>query len=612
MSKLQKVITTTVFACTLMLATGCSDNGTSGTPPSSGIKDDGNKSGPVISNSDIATLLVDQSSQNITIKDNGETRTIKVKAFDAANAPVESGIIKINYPSEISQGVDVGTMNPSVEANITKGIATFTYTAPKDLKALTSNGIGGAIFSFSDKANATTSINLPISYSPNADPIDTAKYKIELLNDAGAASINLEAKTPITVTVKEVLGDLVKTDNIISARISTSNPNIAKLLDGEIEVDSIEYSKENPKTINLQTFKFAGLIDIEIELSMLDKNGKTLDITERVGITVLSGPPTAMSINYVDSDKVQENGQYTEGFVINLTDKYDNPVNTQPKISVGAMAGYAKESIVNAATSGLLYAAPKGVNTNAAGVIGRENGNAILDVSGGYDLSQIDLSNDYLVTFGNGYSYHASGKWDLDSIETTRLTMKDTFNALNAEPNMAFAVGHNYRQDRCRFGKEWIATVDSRDGTYQADKEGNIHGLISYDYYLMGKDIILYANLIGTLNEEGKEYRLGEATKTTLRGDLVAVPEKGYTVPKGAVGRIANFDIHHADSGEWYRNANFGYALEITGDAQCSLVGESDYRTCTNDGIAYVTYSCSAIEGGSISVVDVTPAREFN
>jgi len=610
MGKLQKVITTTLLAFTLMVSGCSSDNGvdTSSDSTTGGYT---SSIAVVDGNSSIAYLSLDSSAQNLEVTENSETRSIILKVFDAANAPVQSGSLKVIYPSEtVTSGVDVGSMNPSIEANVTDGTATFIYTAPSDLKALTSNGVTGTQYSFFDSKNPALLVALPIKYSPNPDAIDNTKYEIEVINAAGTSSINLESKVPVTITVKEAGGDVLENNDIISAKITTLNSNIATLIDNNIESHSVEYSTTNPKTINLQTFTRSGLVTLKIEMTILDKNGVSFDIIETIGLTVLSGPATAISISYVSTGQEKENAQFIETFGVKLTDKYDNPVNTNPRINVGSMIGYAKENSITA--SGNLFASPTAANLPARGTISKEGEASKLDVTGGYDLSQIDLNNDFLVTFGIDYSYHASGKWDIDTVGPTSLLLKDSFNTESVVPNMAFAVGHNFRQDRCRFGREWLATVDSADGTYKVDDSGFAQVKMSYDYYMVGKNIMMYVNLVGTVNSENKKIRVGESIKHLLRGKgLFSVPES-YTIPEGANGLIVVFDMQITDTVEWYRNANFSAPPEITGDVTCTEVQRLAYQSCDNGGVAYVIYSCSAIEGGSISLPAALPSTEFN
>ena len=101
MGKLQKIIATALFASALMFS-GCgSDNSVSGSGDSASSipavdTNDTNASAPDLT---IAKLVIDASVQNLVLTENEESRTVKVKAFDAGNAPVVSGIVKVKYPA---------------------------------------------------------------------------------------------------------------------------------------------------------------------------------------------------------------------------------------------------------------------------------------------------------------------------------------------------------------------------------------------------------------------------------------------------------------------------------------------------------------------------------
>lgn len=63
--------------------------------------------------------------------------------------------------------------------------------------------------------------------------------------------------------------------------------------------------------------------------------------------------------------------------------------------------------------------------------------------------------------------------------------------------------------------------------TSTIDDSGSAIIDLSCDYYLVGKDVLLYVNIIGKDNTLKKEIKLGEVKKHTLRGNGVVFVDNG-------------------------------------------------------------------------------------
>ncbi|MBU0721824.1 hypothetical protein KJ877_10810 [bacterium] len=238
-------------------------------------------------------------------------------------------------------------------------------------------------------------------------------------------------------------------------------------------------------------------------------------------------------------------------------------------------------------------------------------------------FANVDEDNYKLALFGNGYVYNASGKWDFthtNAVDDYELVMLDSYEG-NLTSGLGFAIGNNHRQDSCIFGKEWVATAKVANGSV-FDSNGIAEVEIDYVYYLMAKDIVLMANLVGVQNSIGTELRIGEAIKHTLRGSGLNAPTISF--PKGVSYATYRFLIYINNTVEPLRNARFTYNLKVTGDdvviheVKSSMTnGISDCGVDSDgnklEGRAYVDVTLSsATEAGTISLDDLEIVREFN
>ena len=238
-------------------------------------------------------------------------------------------------------------------------------------------------------------------------------------------------------------------------------------------------------------------------------------------------------------------------------------------------------------------------------------------------FANVDEDNYKLALFGDGYVYNASGKWDfthVNAVDINELVMIDSYDG-NTTDSLGFAVGNNYRQDSCIFGKEWVSEINSI-GEPIFDSNGIAEIEISYDYYLAAKDVVVMANLVGTQNDLGEKMRLGEATKHTLRGNGIIAPEISFQ--KGVSYATFRFYITLDETVEPLRNSNFFYNLEVIGqgviihevhNSMMDGISECRYDTDGNklDGRAYVDVTLSSPEeDGSIILADLEIVKEFN
>jgi len=234
-------------------------------------------------------------------------------------------------------------------------------------------------------------------------------------------------------------------------------------------------------------------------------------------------------------------------------------------------------------------------------------------------IENTGTSNDqFLMTFGNGYTYDASGKWDINKTnvdDNFELYVEDEFNGTTTS-GLGFAIGNNIKQDSCIEGKEWVAEANTPKG-FEFDSNGLAEIEISYDYYLTAKDIMLSVNLVGAQNSLGKNVKIGESIKHTLRGN--GLLSDIANVPAGLDHETIRFWITMDGTSEPLRNANFTYRVATT---SLGIIIHSK-RSSMNDGIqncggeggegrAYVDVVISTTLAATVSLENLVISREFN
>lgn len=278
---------------------------------------------------------------------------------------------------------------------------------------------------------------------------------------------------------------------------------------------------------------------------------------------------------------------------------------------MGMMAGYAQSSAPTGNIANNLFFLPSVGN----GTLSSVNNNFVTVASAFGNMSQ---GNEYLVTFGNGYTYNASGKWDIATINSTALGLTDEYKGENTS-GLGFAVGSNYRQDACAEGVEWVGNVyPAEQNSYTVNSTGSMVINVEYDYYLTAKDVMLWVNLTGIQQSDKSMVRIGEAKKITLRGS--GLTSETYAFSAGFSG-VVRLHVTLNGTTELLRNANFGYSVVVTSDgAKWSVSDDSMahgitycYGANNQNGVSYVdiNFSSPTPLSGTVGLVNVLSATEF-
>jgi len=533
----------------------------------------------------------------LTLTQNKQNENITVVVLDQLNRPAEAGKVSIIYPDIVAQGVDIGSFEKTI-VDVKSGEAQFLYTAPNNLKALVDNNITHTSFKFYYNDDIANFVELQINFTPDTNQTIVKSYEILFSPQDNTYKMSLEQSKSFSVELRDEDGNAVADGNISDLNISLENSYIASLMNANGDTNtSFHFTNTNNTTLTLKSKTISGLVPLHISTRFQDINGDTKILNKTFNVIVESGPPTAISISYAQTTQDTQRAKFIEHFAISVTDKYFNPINTRPQVSVGAIVGYAKYSDDTLAA-------------NTEKRIYDDNGTATLDTDT-LSLNQnyldanttLDLVNDTLVTFGAGYTYPASGAWAMRDYNSSAIFLSPGQYDGNATQHLGFAIGHNFRQDACNFGDEWLGQAKLQNNESTIDETGTAIVELSYDYYLVGKDILLYINIIGKDNKLNKEIKIGEVKKHTLRGvgitsgsDTTITAKDGATVTK-------RFYAWISQTPNALRNARFVFtSVTASGDGHINTVSRMPIQSCQSGGHAYVEYNITADANATYSV----------
>lgn len=569
---------------------------------------DSNSETPVITSiGELPIVVLPIQSTELIV--NSQAVNIEVRVFDQANNPYTTGSVKIIYPNDVQTGRDVGYFtSSSVDVN-SAGIANFSYIGPIDLNA----DKRPISFAFYHEDNPAQSEVFTFNLNPDTNQVILTDYT--LVGSPESVVMGLEQTETLSYAVKDKSGNVIDDSAMSSMSVTLLNPALGLLLDSNGNSGkSLTSQNLNNISLNLQTNKISGLLPVKVHAEFQDVNGNTQILEHIFNVTVLSGPPTAISLSYAGTSQDETNAKFIESWVLTVTDKYNNRVNTNPSVSMGMLAGYAQSSDATDNSAGYLYYNPATATNAASGTISASGGS-----SGGASFSStnspfsnVDDVNQYLVTFGNAYTYDASGKWTIHTNAANLLDLVDDFNGSSVS-GLGFAVGNNFRQDRCDFGNEWVGNVYPTNGSNIVSATGSMLISVEYDYYLVGKDVMLWTNLLGQSN--GKTVKIGEAKKITLRGS--GLISEVFYISSGFTG-LKRIRVLIDKTVEYYKNANFSYTVSVVPDPLTSttwvFVGDSMQNgivSCNNNGVGYVDINITSTGGATISLKPVIVTNEF-
>ena len=402
--------------------------------------------------------------------------------------------------------------------------------------------------------NENNSTNENNTTENNTTQADTINYAINFsLSNQSVKRFHLEEKRSFKIAL--VNADTNKSIN--SARVKnitvvSKQANLLKLFDANtntIPSGTLTFENQNDLTIYTQTYTRSGLADIDIIINYINNKGKGEVISRTYSTMILSGPPTAFSINTAGISYNTETKWFENKFLISAVDKYNNIVNISPTIYVSAMTGFTRDSHGKEVLYGNFGNVEGKLNVD------KDSKKATFEANASV-FDNIDINRDYLYVFGKVDDYEALGKWDIDSYKSshteTTLALSEDFNGENHN-NLGFALGHNYIIDPgSSESSEWQVKIDSTDGKYQLDEEGKAFVTLKFPPYIVGKRTALAVNFLGKTPETGKVLRSGEVKFKTLKSFQGVITPDAISVDKNTTKHVrVYFDIDTGTNDIW-------------------------------------------------------------
>jgi len=573
----------------------------------------------------LATVLtvIDPSDKQLDINTSGVPKGITLHLAQGAEN-ISGKIIEIVTPPTN------GSFFTSTVETDSLGNAIFVYTAPTPMldNNITVEFCVENDTSICDTANINLTTGAVVDNNDtNTTPDvgnDFVNYGLTFITEDGGNTLGLDERKAYKVSlIDKDTNTLIPANQIEKITIKSNKPDILKLIDPSdtvgSAVDKLEITGTNPVNVYLKaSVDTSGLSDIDITINYINQKGFSRVLSNTYAITVFSGPPTAFSINSAGVSYNFETKWFENKFLISASDKYNNAINTSPTISVGVMAGYAKDNSGNRIVFGQSSKPSKYGDLTASGTEATLTSVGIAPFSDfdNVTLKGVDLDRDVLAIFGNVRTYEANGKWEIASIENPNsLLLKDIYNG-EAYSGIGFAVGHNYREDFCSNDyREWQTKVDSTDGSYQLDEEGKTFVTVKFPAeYMPGKQIALMVNFIGENPETKEQLRAGEVKFKTL-SSFEGLSGASTTVTKGTTKTFRLYGtVETGTDDKWaYQNSTFSC---LTGDSvNISIIGDvvkNDPTQCVRSYIEYTVTTANPAEDGTFVLSNCRPDKEFS
>ena len=402
----------------------------------------------------------------------------------------------------------------------------------------------------------------------------------------------------------------VKEERVHSIKIRSSDPSKVKFIDpnnyindGGATHNSLTFKEKNNIDLYIQTYNKSGVVNFDVSVNYTNNRGEIYDLNTTTSLTVLSGEPSAFSINSAGVEYKEDTKWFEQKFLISASDKYNNVVNIKSKISISAMADFARDSSGNR----VLYGKFGSIKGHI--VADKESSSASFKVNREI-FDNIDTTRDFLFLFGSVDTNEALGKWDIDPYNYTKRTLGlfDSYHG-DSHDNLGFAIGHNYYSEICSSeSKEWELKIDSTDGIYQLDEEGKTYVTLKFPAYMIGKKIALGVNF------SSKSKRSGEVHFETLRSfegvkvpDAITIDANTTFIPRQSFA----FEIDTGTEDKfWVKNAKVvcDYDLEnleiVNFRENSEVKSISDCGSSEDGEIAYWSFNLKLIneeEGGSMT-----------
>lgn len=244
-------------------------------------------------------MVAPLENQENTLTVNNEIIALALRVFDGVtNTPYSTGNVKVELPSKVITGVDVGSFT-AYEVPIVNGVVTFNYNGPNNLQGLIDSGDFNSTFLFYHEDNTLDKKPITMVYQPDAGsgyiPVN---YELIVTSQDGNMTTGLQKEKTFSVVLRDDRLTTVPEASITSIVITSKNDLVGRLLDNGSETSTLTLLGQNPVNFNIRTFTKSGLLPVDIVVNFVDPNGIAKQLKQTVNIVVYSRPATAMSISY--------------------------------------------------------------------------------------------------------------------------------------------------------------------------------------------------------------------------------------------------------------------------------------------------------------------------
>jgi len=458
--------------------------------------------------------------------------------------------------------------------------------------------------------NATVSVMFRVGNDVNASVVDNINYSIVFKPSDNAFNLALGMqKTARVLLIDYDKNETIDSQRVESIQVRTQDPTVLKIASasGGVPSEIVTFNRQNDILLLLVADdQNSGLAPLVVTITYINLNGVRKTIEQTFSIAVLSGPPTAFSIH---SDGIAYNfdtKQFEHKYIIQAVDRFGNPIAREGIINVSAMAGFAKDADGREMIYGRWAKEDEGISAELSSV--DTKGHLVLSGINPFSQETIDQDRAFVAVFGTVQTYEANGLWNIESIlsdNTLALSnqyMGDTYSGLG------MAVGYNYRDQICSSDyRESVVFVDSTDGKYTLDRNGQAFVTMKFDPYMIGKRTALIVNTNGYNPITEKLTRSGEVYFDTqhfvkyLIGKTIKIPKGSTNYPATIWGMI---DTGTEDR-YWVRNSRFACTIELNNAVITAGPIYNDPMDCRRTGgVPSITYELNATDSdadGSIT-----------
>ena len=559
--------------------------------------------------------ILDPQNKRLDLNVSESETSVKLKLTQGL---VELGRKNIIITSSLDPTFDGQFFVNTVETD-EYGNANFIYTAPQKLPE---KEVFVEFCVEEDRANCDTLlINLSsgviMSHDTNATDNDAIIFKSE----DDSTDLSMGEKILYTVIfIDKQTKEPIEDQYINSITIESNQTDIISLLkedNQDNELSKIVTRNKNNAHFYLKAGDAkSGTTDIKVKIEYKTPRGYLQVELGSYPISVLSGVPTNFEIVPAGVHYNAESKEFEQKFEVIATDNYSANVNTENKLAVSVMAGFAKDSEDKL----MVYSKEK----NDAGIHAdiSVDTDSRLDSVGIAPFKEFDnassqgvnIDTDFAIIFGNVPLYSIEGKWNIDAITSeSSLAISSAYKG-NATANFSgtgFAIGHNYRQKQC--SSTYMNYQVKLDGEYVLDEHGKTFITLKYAAeYMPGKQVALIIDVTGKDKNSGNALNGGDVSFITLQ-TANGLTDLETTIPAGTTVSIRHTAKIKMDNNETIALENVLFSCDNNGDngiVDIKLVGQNNPTDCVTPYVEYEVTASDA-EDGEFSLTNCRFNPEF-